>query len=852
MKTRHYILTLVFILSVISLFTLENLNVFSDDSPKGPDTRPNEWAWMQRTYPYFDESPTARVEALEAAKQLRAESRRLNKVNEDMIWEFAGPTNVGGRIVDIEFNPIDPTIVYAGAATGGVFKSTDTGVNWAPIFDEQLNLSVGDIGIDPQNPDVIFVGTGEANGGHNNFPGAGIFKSTDAGETWTHVGLDNTASIGRVIVHPTNSNIVYAAAVGSYFKPNPERGVYKSIDGGDKWDNEPVLFVSDSTGAIDLVMHPTNPDTLFVAMWERVRGARSAHLSGPTSGIYRTYDGGDTWVELDQQNGLPNPDNTDVGRIGLAISESDPNILFAMYNDGANYNGLYKSDDLGNTWIKSDPQNNIANAGGGFSWYFGQIRVKPDNPDMVYALDVDFMRSDDSGESWSKKYGMHVDHHALAFHTNNPDYLICGNDGGIYISNNAGTSWQSSTRLPITQFYEIGLDATNPERLYGGTQDNGTNRTNTGELDDWDHIYGGDGFYVIVDPTDPDIVYAESQNGNLVKLTDNGINSATSGINGADPKNWSTPVVMDPSDHLTLYYGTNKIYRTTDGATSWIAISDTLTTDPPSSMLGTITTIAVAPTNSDYILAGTEDSNVWATFDGGTKWNHLSATLPDRYVTRVIFDPKDENIFYVTFSGLKWRDPESHVFRTTNKGEDWTDISNNLPDAPVNAIAVDNIKSNVIYIGSDVGVFYSTDAGASWQALGTGIPIVPINDMKIHPTSNSLVAGTHARGMYKLNISPLTGIEDEEELPTNFVLHQNYPNPFNPTSRIKYQLSKTGDVNLRVFDALGSEIKTLVNKTQSAGTYEVDFNGSNLASGIYFYSLSVGSSNEIRKMILVK
>jgi len=866
MKTRYQLLSVIILLTTLLFFISDNNKIVDEDLEHGPDTRPNEWAWMQRTYPYFDESPTARVEAIEAAKQLRAESKRLNKVNEDMVWEFAGPTNVGGRIVDIEFNPIEPNIVYAGAATGGVFKSTDTGLNWSPIFDEQLNLSVGDIGIDPQNPDVIYVGTGEANGGHNNFPGAGMFKSNDAGETWSHIGLDNTASIGRIIVHPSNSNVVYAAAVGSYFKPNPERGVYKSIDGGDTWENEgkPILFVSDSTGAIDLVMHPTNPNILFAAMWERVRGARTSHLNGPTSGVYRTLDGGATWTELGEANGLPNSATTTIGRIGLAISQSDPDILFALYNDGSNYIGLYKTDDLGDTWEKLDPSNTIRNGGGGFSWYFGQIRVKPNDPETVYVLDVEYMHSTNGGTSWQRDRptNTHVDHHALAFHPNNPDYLILGNDGGINISTDGGTTWKPPVQLPITQFYEIGLDATNPERLYGGTQDNGTNRTKTGSLSDWDHIYGGDGFYVIVDPTNPDIIYAESQFGALGKWTaSDGWDGATSGI-GSEGSNWSTPVVMDPNDPRTLYYGTNKIYRTTTGAVSdtvgvnaWKAISDKLTTDPASSMLGTVTTIAVAPTNSNYIIAGTDDSNVWGTFDGHDNWVKLSASLPDRWVTRVIFDPKNENIFYVTFSGLKWREPQPHVFRTSDRGVTWTDISNNLPDAPVNAIAIDNINSNIIYIGNDVGVFYTTDTGETWQALGTGIPIVPINDMKIHPTSNYLVAGTHARGMYTLDISILTGIEKSTELPSELSLYQNYPNPFNPSSKIKYQIPSGVEgslVKLQVFDALGREVKTLVNERQSSGTYEVEFNGKNLASGIYFYSLSVGSSNEIKKMVLMK
>ncbi len=539
----------------------------------------------------------------------QAQEMRAAAVQNSMeLVEFAGPTNIGGRISDIEFNPLNPAIVYAGAATGGMFKSTDMGLSWISVFDDQANLSVGDIGIDPVHPDTLYVGTGEANGGHNNFPGGGVYKSIDGGSSWRLLGLENTTSIGRIVVDPSNTQRIFLAAVGSYFLPNPERGIYKSEDGGLTW--VPSLYISDSTGAIDIVMDPANPNRLMASMWERVRRPNSSHLFGPISGIFRSLDSGNNWEYLGPGRGLPDPTARNIGRIGLAISQSNPDMVYALYSDGSYYWGLYKTSDFGTSWIDADPDKEINNGASNFSWYFGQVRIHPAHPDTLFALDVSFMRSTDGGNNWPVIYGysggpanLHVDHHALAFHPKNPDYIIEGNDGGINISQDAGASWTKVAELPVTQFYEIGLDKNNPQRLYGGTQDNGTLRTLTGGLNDWGRIYGGDGFYVVVNHTNPDIIYAESQYGYLGKSTNGGFsfNIVLTGINQTELTNWSTPIIMDHNNSSVLYYGTDRVYRTTTGAASWTVISPDLTDGIPGTRLGTVTTMAVAPTNSNVI-----------------------------------------------------------------------------------------------------------------------------------------------------------------------------------------------------------------------------------------------------------
>ncbi len=856
MKHRNkYVIMFSFLVliagSLISLkFLGENKKSEPTTAEEKPGKFPSDIEYIKRTFPHYQADPSAHLEALEKAQTMRQEV--LND-NSTPAWEFAGPVNIGGRFSDIEYDPVNPNIAYAGAATGGVFKSTDAGVSWTPVFDEQAVLPAGDIAVDPVNSSIVYVGTGEPNGGHNNFAGGGVYKSTNAGATWQRVGLENTVSIGRVLVNPINPLHVYVAAVGSYFGPNPERGVYRSDNGGATWSR--VLYVSDSCGAIDIIMDPVNPNNMMAAMWQRTRYPNGGQLYGRESGIHKTTDGGNTWTVLGAANGLPNSSTTNVGRIGLSISNSSPNIAYALYTNGTTYSGFFKTTNAGLNWTNANG-GGLQNGFSTFSWYFGQVRVHPTNPDIVYVLDLEVMKSTNSGTSWSEISGsVHVDQHALAFKPGDPNSLLLGNDGGIYRSSNGGSSFTKVASLPVTQFYEIGIDKTNPQRLYGGTQDNGTNRTTTGGLGDWASIYGGDGFYVIVDPTNPNIIYAESQNGALGKSTNGGasFSGATSGINSSEKRNWSTPVIMDPNNNNVLYYGTNKVYRTTNAASSWTAASPDLT-NGNQARLGTVTTIAVAKTNSNIIIAGTDDANVWVTTNNGSNWTKVSASLPYRWVTRVAFDPTNDNIAYVTYNGLKWKDPQPHVFRTIDRGQTWQDISSNLPDAPVNAFDIDPLRPNVLFVGSDVGAYVSFNSGGLWQFLGTGLPMVSVYDFKVHPTANYLVAGTHGRSMYKIDLTQVVGISSNtSEVPGGFDLYQNYPNPFNPSTKISYKLQSSSYIELSVYDITGKLISNLVSKQQSAGIHETEFDANNLSSGVYFYALSAdGKQIGVKRMTLLK
>jgi len=475
-----------------------------------------------------------------------------------------------------------------------------------------------------------------------------------------------------------------------------------------------------------------------------------------TSGIYKSTNGGNTWSQL--TTGLPAPADT-VGRIGLSVSASSPNIIYAIYCDHpGDFMGVYKSTNHGASWTRAN-DSALQSFLGGFGWYFGNIRVDPTDPNRVFVLGVSLYRTTNGGSSWSSVgSSVHVDHHAMFISPIDHNRVYLGCDGGVNLSTNGGTSWSLCTAQPSTQFYAITIDHLNPQRLYGGTQDNGSLRTLTGATNDWEEIFGGDGFYCNVDYTNANVIYAEYQWGNLVKSTDLGYSwdYAMDGINySGDRHNWCTPVIMDPVNHNTLYYGSNRLYKTTDGGNWWNSISGDLTNGPGSGNLtyGTLTTIDVAPTNTQVIYVGTDDANVWVTTNGGGSWTKINTGLPDRWITRVTADPLDDSVAYVTLSGYKSGSSLPHIYRTTNRGNAWQSISSNLPEAPVNDVIVDPMNPSVLYVGSDVGVYISENLGASWAPLGTNLPITTVNDLALHPATRTLVAGTHGRSMFLCHLS---------------------------------------------------------------------------------------------------
>ncbi len=809
--------------------------------------KPHDWFYMQRAYPGRLINEEAHQIAYHQARDMADQYANRNQG----VWIPKGPTNIGGRVTGIALDPTNGNTIYAGAAAGGVLKSTDGGVTWDMLTDDFITLSVGDVAIDPNNPNTVYIGLGEANLAGDNYDGDGVYRTTDGGATWTNIGLAQTKRIGRVAVHPTDPDVIYVAGAGAQFSADSARGVYRTTDGGSTWQK--VLYISDSTSAIDLRINPVHPDTIYAAMWERMRSPTRRKAGGQTSGIYRSTDMGATWTEL--TNGLPSGNN--VGRPGIAICAANTNVLYATYTDSIGYlDAIYKTTDGGNSWFQTSgqPPSWLYYS---FGWYFGQIRVHPTNPDIAFVLGVPLFRTTNGGSSWNDVSDIqHVDHHALEFDMTDLNHVVDGNDGGVYYSSNGGSVWTKSYNLPITQFYAATIDELNPERTYGGTQDNGTLRTLSGNIDDWEMIYGGDGFYCIVDYTDANIIYAESQYGNLGKSTNGGNNffGATNGISSSDRTNWSTPVIMDPNNHLVLYYGANRLYKTTNGASYWNPISGDLTNGPGSGNLtyGTITTIAVSRSDSNVVYVGTDDANVWVTTDGGSNWNSIDSSLPDRWVTRVAVDPFDASIAYVTFSGYREDSPLPHVFRTVNYGSTWDDISGDLPEVPINVIVIDPENTATLYIGTDYGVYYTTDTGVSWQPLGNGLPFSAVDDLVLHNGTRILRAATHGRSFFEFDLHQI-GMEEDEEL-TGIDLKGidlQVSSPARNEFRVFYSIAKASRVRISVYDITGRNVQNLVNEPMSAGKYGFTSRIA-LPAGTYFIRMEAQGEIVSKKITIVK
>lgn len=816
---------------------------------------PGDWFYRQRAYPQGFIDPALRKLSIEQARELQATAAREGGAN----WVQRGPSNIGGRITTMAISQQNPNILYAGGADGGVLKSTNAGVNWTPLFDDQPSLSMGSIAVDPTNDNIVYVGTGEANSSGDSYDGFGMVKSTNGGATWFSSGLELTRHIGKVVIDPLNTNVIYVAAMGTLFSSNPDRGVYKSTDAGASWTR--VLYINDSTGVVDVAINPQNPNILLAAAWQRMRGPQGRrYVGGVHTGIYRTTNGGVTWELL--ANGLPAP-AANIGRPGVAIAPSNPLVAYVAYaDDPGNFRGVYKTTNGGDSWTRTS-DGSLSSLYSNFGWYFGKVFINPVNENNVYVFGVSIGKTTNGGSTWSVQSTTHADNHAMVFHPTDQSILYIGNDGGRAKSVNGSTSWTRETNqdLYITQFYAGYIDFLSPNNSIGGTQDNGTPRTTTGLHQDWVSINGGDGFYAAIDYTNSNNQWAESQYGAIRRTTNNwGTNlGATSGFSGRT--NWSTPIIIDPNNPLVLYTGSERVFRTVNGAVSWSPISPDLSGGPVPgfSNYATVTTIDVAKTDSAVIMAGTDDSRVWVTTNTGASWTNISATLPNRYVTRVRFDPTDHMIAYVTFSGYRYDSPLPHIFRTTNLGQTWQDISSNLPEAPINVVLVDPAHTNRLYVGTDVGCYFTTNTGASWHAMGTGLPNVAVSDMQLHGPTRIARAFTHGRSMWQINLDELvpTSVAETGDIPAGFELLQNYPNPFNPATAIPFRIDRDTRVVLRVFDATGHVVRTLVDEYVRAGSHSASWNGQNdggehIASGVYFARLEVADRFLVRKMALVR
>ncbi|MCH8124974.1 glycosyl hydrolase [candidate division KSB1 bacterium] len=701
-------------------------------------------------------------------------------------WRSIGPALTSGRIGDIAVHPQNKSIYFAAVSSGGVWKTENSGTTWKSVFDKQGSYSIGCVTIDQNDPLVVWVGSGENNSQRSVSYGDGVYKSVDGGKSWKNMGLKDSQHIGKIVVDPRNSNTVFVAAQGPLWNAGGDRGLYKTIDGGKTWKK--VLDISENTGVTDLVYDPRNPDVMYAASYQRRRRVWTLIDGGPESAIYKSEDGGESWNKLSK--GLP---KGDVGRIGLAISPADPNVLYAIIEASGKSGGFFRSNDRGANWKK---QSSYVS---GSPQYYQEIVCDPKEVNRVYSLDTYNMVTDDGGKNFRRlgEKSKHVDNHAMWIDPDNTDYLLVGCDGGIYESFDRGANWHFKANLPVTQFYRVTVDNDFPfYNVYGGTQDNyslggPSQTTNVHGITngDWFVTRGGDGFETQIDPKDPNIIYSQSQYGGLVrfdKRSGERINIVPQPGKGEPALrwNWNSPLLISPHLNTRVYFASNVLYRTDDRGNSWRAVSPDLSRqidrnqltimgkvqrsgavakNTSTSHYGSIVSLSESTIQEGLIYAGTDDGLIQVTEDGGQNWRKIDKFpgIPEMiYVSDIEASLHDVNTVYASFDNHKIGDFKPYILVSNNKGKSWRSISSNLPErGSVHTIAEDHVKSNLLFVGTEFSVYVTVNGGGDWHQLKSGLPPIAVRDLDIQRRENDLIAGTFGRGFYILdNYQPLRDI----------------------------------------------------------------------------------------------
>lgn len=708
-----------------------------------------------------------------------------------------GPTRQSGRFVEFTVPMQQPYTFYAATATGGLWKTENNGLTYEILFTDEAVHSIGAIEVAPSDPNILYLGSGEANNSRSSYWGDGVYKSTDAGQTWTNVGLPMSGHIGRIIVHPTDPNTAWVAALGHLYSENPERGMYKTTDGGRSWQQTLAPVVEGKTiGAVDVAIDPTNPNVLYAATFDKVRVPWSYDLAGPGSRVYKSTDGGDSWEML--TNGLP---MGMLGRIGVAVSASNPNTVYLTI-ENANKEGMsdaerleelrthqssngmiggeiYRSDDAGNSWRKTNADDQPI--GGGPAYYYGQIRVDPNDPDRVYVMSVSTMLSEDGGRTWdTRALGFGGDDHALWINPNDSNHMLLGYDHGLGVTFDGGENWYHPDNQSLAQFYAIGLDNSYPYRIAGGLQDNGSHmayHTNPAggpiNYEDWSRVGGGDGMYNEFDHCTGRYLYNESQFGPISRRDLWTGESEGIRISDSDMRwNWNAPILVSPHDCDVIFHAGNRVVRSDNRGETWEHVSPDLTKADPMTLAtgrggdgniqyATITSFDQSELDAGILWAGTDDGNVQVTRNGGDTWTLVSGNMPNNpeyWVSRVEASHHVPGRAYVSMTGMRRDDFGAYVYMTNDFGATWTDISNNLPEQPINVVREHHSNPGLLFVGTDMQVFTSIDMGRNWVSMKNNMPTNPVHDIKIHARENDLVVATHGRGVFITDISGLAQV----------------------------------------------------------------------------------------------
>jgi len=732
----------------------------------------------------------------------------------DMKPRNIGPGGMSGRVTAIDVVTRNPEIMYVGTASGGLWKSESGGVKWKPIFEKEATASIGAVAIQQSNPSVIWLGTGEGNPRNSLNGGYGVYRSLDAGKNWDLMGLENTRHIHRIIIDPTNPNIIYIGAIGSPWGEHEERGVYKTTDGGKTWNK--ILYATNKTGVGDMVMDPSNPNKLIVALWEHKREPWFFNSGGEGSGIFITHNGGETWEKRTDKNGLP---KGNLGRIGLAIAKNKPNIVYALIE--AKKNALYKSEDGGFTFKKINDKSDIGNR----PFYYSDIFVDPQNENRVYSVFTYVNVSEDGGENFSQLMpaygvdnGIHPDHHAWWIHPDNGKFMIDGNDGGLNITHDGGKTWRFIGNLPVAQFYHIAVDNEFPYNIYGGMQDNGSWRgpsyvfRSQGIRNDyWQEISFGDGFDVIPDRDNSQFGWTMSQQGYVSRYDWQTGNNYTVRPTHPDPDvklrfNWNSAINIDPYNNSTIYFGSQFVHKSNDKGLTWEIISEDLTTNNPEKQKQnesggismdatgaenhtTILVIEPSPIEQDMIWVATDDGRVHYTQNGGNKWNEVSNNLSGlpkgSWITQIKASNKNRGEALLIANDYRRFNYEPYAYRTTNYGKSWQQIVDKEDVLSYTlCIIEDPVEKNLLFLGTDDGLYLSIDAGSSWTKWTNGFPTVPVKDLVIQERENDLVIGTFGRAAWVLDdLIPLRDIAKNNKVLTSDIVLFEAPDAYQVSFR---------------------------------------------------------------------
>lgn len=696
-----------------------------------------------------------------------------------------GPAVTSGRVIAFAVDPSDRAKYYVAVASGGVWKTVNAGTTFTPVFDNEGAFSIGAIAMDPKNPATIWVGTGERNSQRSVAYGDGVYRSDDGGRSWRNMGLRTSEHIGRIAIDPRDSNVVFVAAQGPLWSGGGERGLYKTTDGGRTW--KAVIPGTEHTGATEVVIDPTNPDVMYAATWQRRRHFYTLINGGPESAIYKSVDGGNTWTRL--RSGLP---PGDLGRIGMAISPADNNVVYATVEASGQLSGIFRSNDRGATWERMNPS--IAQG-----MYYGQIVADPKDVDRIYVPNVQNQVSNDGGRTLQPlgERLKHVDNHAIWVDPRNTDYILVGCDGGVYESFDAAQNWAFKGNLPVAQFYDITVDTAVPfYNVYGGTQDNNSlggpakSRNTAGvSNDDWFATNGGDGFQSRVDPTDPNIIYAESQNGGLVrydKRTGERVGIAPLEGKGIESQryNWDSPIIISPHQHTRLYFAGHKLFKSDNRGDDWKVISgdlsrgidrntlpvmgkvwgpDAIAKHQSTALWGNASALSESPKKQGLIYIGTDDGLIQITENDGGSWRKVEKIdgIPElSYVQRVLASQHDANTVFALFNNHQNGDFKPYIVKSTDAGKTWTSITANLPvRGSTYAIAEDHVNPNLLFVGTEFGFFFSVDGGGKWIQMRGGLPTIAVRDIAIQRTEDDVLLGTFGRGIYVLdNYAPMRQI----------------------------------------------------------------------------------------------